>query len=458
MINTNDTIASIASGLTHSGIGIIRISGPEALAVADRVFRMRRGTLSEQPANTVHYGYVYDGENRLDECLAVVMRAPHSYTAEDVAEIQCHGGPLVMRNILDTILRSGARNAEPGEFTKRAFLNGRIDLSQAEAVMNIIQAQNDAAALASVNQIHGSLSREIREIRGEILEETAYIEAALDDPEHISLEGYSARLKPILATIQYRVRHLIDTADEGRRIVDGIRTVILGRPNAGKSSLLNTLLGEERAIVTNIPGTTRDTLEETINMGGFSLRLVDTAGIRSTEDAVEKIGVERARKQAEQADLIIYIVDSSEQLDENDREIIGMLTGKRALVLMNKIDLKSVLDEEYLHKETGLPVLAISAKEGTGIGRLKEEIRKLFDMGEIHAGEENIILNLRHKEALLQAERSLQLVENSLSQGMPEDFLTIDLMDAYISLGRILGEEMEEDLIDEIFSKFCMGK
>ena len=458
MSSKEDTIASIASGLTQSGIGVIRISGPDALEISDRVFLIKKGTLSEKPGHTIHYGYVYDEGKKVDECLAMIMRAPRSYTAEDVVEIQCHGGPLVMKKILETVLKKGARMAEPGEFTKRAFLNGRVDLSQAEAVMNIIRARNDAAAEASLRQIKGDLSREIRKMRGEILEETATIEAALDDPEHISLDGYRERLKPVIQSLKNRVIHLIQTADQGKLLTDGIRTVILGRPNAGKSSLLNSLLGEERAIVTSVPGTTRDTLEETINMGGFSLRLIDTAGIRDTEDEVEKIGVERARKQAEQADLIIYIVDSSEELDENDREIIHMISGKKALVLMNKIDLEHEMREEYLEKETGLPVLSISAKEGTGIEKLKEKIRDLFNMGKIRAEEENVILNLRHKEALIDTEKSLQLVWNSLEDDLPEDFLTIDLMDAYASLGRIIGEEVEEDLINEIFSKFCMGK
>ena len=453
-----DTIAAIASGLTQSGIGVIRISGPKACDIADRIFRGGTRPLAERPTHTIHYGYAFDEEKKLDEVLAMIMRAPHSFTAEDVVELQCHGGPLVMQRILSAVLKQGARLAEPGEFTKRAFLNGRIDLSQAEAVMDLIRSQSDAALETSIEQLSGALSVQLKEIRGQILYETAYIEAALDDPEHISLDDYGDAFLEKLNIWEEEIQHLIDTADEGKWTMEGIRTVILGRPNAGKSSLLNCLVGEERAIVTSVAGTTRDTLEETINMGGFSLRLIDTAGIRETEDEVEKIGVERAKKQAESADLLIYMVDSSEKLDQNDREIIEMLRGKKALVLMNKIDLEPIFGEDYLKKETGLPVIAISAKEGTGIGDLKREIEKMFRLGHLRERPGNMITSLRQKEALMEAARSLKQVRQSVVDAMPEDFWTIDLMGAYAALGKILGEEVDEDLVDQIFSKFCMGK
>ena len=455
---SSDTIAAIASGLSQSGIGVIRISGPEAVTVADRIFHMKGKTLADQETHTIHYGWIYDEEEKLDEGLAMIMRAPHSFTAEDVVEIQCHGGPLVMKRILQAIIHHGARTAEPGEFSKRAFLNGRMDLSQAEAVMDLIQAENEFALDVSVRQLSGSLSREIRSLRESILYEIAYMEAAMDDPEHISLDGYSEELSTKLDEMEDKIHHLIHTADNGKRLSEGIRTVILGRPNAGKSSLLNQLLGEERAIVTEVAGTTRDILEETVHLGGFSLRVIDTAGIRNTEDKVEKIGVERARHQAEIADLIIYVVDSSESPDDNDREILRMLKDKPSIILMNKTDLPEIQDAEKLKQETGLPVIRISAKEGTGIDRLVRQIEEMFDLGEVRRNDQVTITNIRHKEALLAAHKSIRAAMDSLEAGMPEDFLTIDLMEAYSSLGKILGETVEEDLVNEIFSKFCMGK
>lgn len=454
----SDTIAAIASGLTHAGIGVIRISGDNAIEVADRVVYMKNKKLADQDANTVHYGFVYDEDRKLDEVILVLMRAPHSFTAEDTVEIQCHGGPWVMKQILECVIRNGARPAEPGEFTRRAFLNGRIDLSQAEAVMGMIQAQNDFARAASMNQLSGSVSEKIREIRSRIIYQIAYIESALDDPEHISLEGYSDQLLQMLRPVQNEIRELIRTADNGRILSEGIRTVILGRPNAGKSSLLNQLVGEERAIVTDIAGTTRDTLEETIHLGGITLRLVDTAGIRETADKVEKIGVERARVQADQADLLIYVVDSSDDIDENDRQIISMLTEKKCLVIMNKIDLNSRFTEEQLSEITGHKVIPVSAKEGIGIREIEKQITDMFDVGSIGLNQQVTITNVRHKAALMEAADSLNMVERSIEDGMPEDFYTIDLMNAYEALGRIIGESVEDDLVNEIFSKFCMGK
>ncbi|MCD8052738.1 MAG: tRNA uridine-5-carboxymethylaminomethyl(34) synthesis GTPase MnmE [Lachnospiraceae bacterium] len=453
-----DTIAAIASGLTHAGIGIIRISGPEAIAVADRVVHIKGKKLQDVSTHTVNYGFVYDGENKLDEAIILVMRAPHSFTAEDTVEIQCHGGPWVMKCILESVVHHGARLAEPGEFTRRAFLNGRIDLSQAEAVMGMIQAQNDYARDASLKQLQGNISRKIRELREQLLHEMAYIEAALDDPEHISLEGYTEKIDEKLDNLLIQIQELIRTAENGKILTEGIRTVILGRPNAGKSSLLNRLLGEERAIVTDIAGTTRDTLEERIQLGGFTLRLIDTAGIHSTENPIEKIGVERAREQARQADLLLYVVDSSQKLEKSDQEILELLQGRRSLILLNKMDLPSVIEKEDLEKRTGQPVLSLSAREGTGIDELKTAIENLFDLGEIGKNQQVTITNMRHKEALEEAENSLLLVKQSVEAGMPEDLYTIDLMNAYESLGRIVGEAVEDDLVDKIFREFCMGK
>ncbi|WP_434310411.1 tRNA uridine-5-carboxymethylaminomethyl(34) synthesis GTPase MnmE [Hominifimenecus sp. rT4P-3] len=453
-----DTIAAIASGLTYGGIGIIRISGDQAFLVGDAVVRLKGKTLSEAKSHTVHYGFVYEKDEPVDEILAVVMRGPHSFTGEDTVEIQCHGGPLVMKKILETVIGHGARLAEPGEFSKRAFLNGRLDLSQAEAVMELIEAQNEFARKASLEQLNGAVSQKIRKLREQILYQLAFIEAALDDPEHISTEGYREKLKEMLEPLKKEIQDLIEGAEKGKILSDGIRTVILGRPNAGKSSLLNLLTGEERAIVTEIEGTTRDTLEENIRIGGISLRLIDTAGIRNTEDQVEKIGVERAREQAEKADLLLYVVDSSKPLDQNDREILSLLKGRKAIILLNKSDLGSVLAVEEMESMAGYPAIPFSAKEGIGKEKLERSIVELFDAGSIGKNQQVTVTNVRHKEALMHAFDSLKLVEDSICQGMPEDFFSIDLMDAYRELGLILGEEVEDDLVNEIFSKFCMGK
>ena len=456
----SDTIAAAATAMSSSGIGIIRISGEEAFSIMKKIFRPYRKEkdMSAQPSYTVHYGTVEEGEEVLDEVLVLLMRGPHSYTAEDTVEIDCHGGRLVMQRILDLVIKNGARPAEPGEFTKRAFLNGRIDLSQAEAVMDLIQSRNRMALKSSVSQLQGSVRQQIEKLRSQILYETAFLEAALDDPEHISLDGYSEELLKKVEVICGEIEKLLKSSESGRILKEGIKTVILGKPNAGKSSLLNVLLGEERAIVTEIEGTTRDVLEEQLQLGDLSLLLLDTAGIRSTEDIVEQIGVDRARKQAEDADLILYVADSSRPLNESDEEILSLLEGKKSLVLLNKSDLEPVVTPEIMRERTKHKVLLISAKEEQGIRELEEEIRSLFFQGEVDFNDEILITNARHKAALQDARASLSMVKESIQNGMPEDFYTIDLTDAYQSLGRILGEEMGEDLINEIFGKFCMGK
>lgn len=459
-MNHTDTIAAAATAMGSAGIGIIRISGTDAFAVLEKVFRPKneKKVMSEQPGYTVHYGMAVDGEQVLDEVLVMLMRGPHSYTAEDTAEIDCHGGRLVMQKILEAVLKNGARAAEPGEFTKRAFLNGRMDLSQAEAVMDLIQSKNEMALKSSLAQLKGNVRQEIEKLRAQILYEMAFVEAALDDPEHISLEGYSEELLEKMRGIAAEVERLLKSSESGRMLKEGIKTVILGKPNAGKSSLLNVLLGEERAIVTEIAGTTRDVLEEQLQLGEVSLQLLDTAGIRSTEDVVEQIGVERARKQAEDADLILYVADSSRVLDESDEEILKLLEGKKALVLLNKSDLDPVITPQIMRERTGHPVLVISAKEGAGIQELEEKIRSLFFRGEVDFNDEVLITNLRQKQALMDASKSLSMVIESIENGMPEDFFTIDLKDAYTSLGFIIGEEIGDDLANEIFGKFCMGK
>lgn len=454
------TIAAISTAMSASGIGIVRISGPEALEVVSRIYRSKGGKkkIKEVNTHTIHYGYIYDNEELIDEVLVMVMHAPRTFTGEDTVEIDCHGGVYAMKRVLETVIKNGAKIAAPGEFTKRAFLNGRLDLSQAEAVMDVIQAKNEYALKSSMDQLRGSVHRAIQEIRSSLIYHIAYIESALDDPEHISLDGYPQELLKIVDKEQEEIENLLKTASDGKIIQEGIKTVILGKPNAGKSSLLNVLVGENRAIVTDIAGTTRDILEEYITLHGITLKMVDTAGIRETEDIVEKIGVGRAKDIAMDADLILYVVDSSTPLDENDEQIISMLEGKKAIVLYNKTDLSPVVDIQELKTRTGHSVIPISAKEETGIRELEEKIKSLFFSGSIIFNDEVYITNARHKEALEEAASSLRLVRQSIELGMPEDFFSIDLMNAYECLGRILGESVGEDLVNEIFSKFCMGK
>ena len=497
-----DTIAAIATGLTDSGIGIIRISGPGAVEVGDSLFRLPGGRyfLRDAASHVMQYGFAVDknrnmeieedsadnGYDIIDEVMAVVMRGPRSFTGEDTVEIQCHGGVYVMQRILETALKCGARRAEPGEFTKRAFLNGRMDLSQAEAVMDVIQSQNQYALSSSVNQLKGALSEKIKELRGEIIYEIAFIESALDDPEHISLEGYQEKLYGKVEQLLHHIGRLIDTAYDGKLAKEGINTVIVGKPNVGKSSLLNRLIGQERAIVTNVAGTTRDVLTESIRLGDIHLNIVDTAGIRSTEDYVEKIGVDKAKKYADEADLILYVVDASADLDENDREIADFIKNKKRIVLLNKSDLEvrvkeeemislfagneiqhtknqeEIFQENHCKRDTiqkeNFYIIRTSAKEGEGMDVLEQTVKSMFFHGEIKSSSEVFITNMRHKENLQEAYDSLLLVKQSIEDEMPEDFFSIDLMNAYGALGRIIGEEVEDDLVEEIFSKFCMGK
>lgn len=457
-----DTIAAIATGMSNSGIGIIRISGADAVLVADKVFKAgnKKLRLVNVDSHTIHYGFIYDGDNLIDEVLVSVMKGPKSFTAEDTVEINCHGGILIMNRILELVIKNGARLAQPGEFTKRAFLNGRIDLSEAEAVMDIISSKNEMALKSSVKQLRGSVSDKIKNLRSEIIYEIAFIESALDDPEHISLEGYPEKLSIKVKKILSDLDKLISSADSGKILRNGINTVIVGKPNAGKSSLLNLLVGEEKAIVTDVAGTTRDVLEEHINLHGISLNIIDTAGIRFTEDVVEKIGVEKAKKIASQADLIIYVVDSSVNLDENDYEILELIQDKKCIVLLNKTDLEAKVSEKDLNDKikSNTSIIKTSTRENTGIDDFENKIKEMFFHGKIDFNDEVIITNMRHKQNLIEAYESLKQVMISLENQMPEDFYSIDLMSAYSSLGNIIGEETSEDLINEIFSKFCMGK
>ena len=459
-----DTIAAISTGMTNSGIGIVRISGSEALEIADCVYKGKE-TITEVPTHTIHYGHVMDGDETVDEVLVMVMRGPRTFTGEDTVEINCHGGTYVVSRVLETVLKAGARPAEPGEFTKRAFLNGKMDLSQAEAVIDVITSENEYALQSSISQLKGSVKNRIKEIREKIIYHTAFIETALDDPEHISVDGYGEVLKEAAEEVIDQLKELIDSSDDGRIMKEGIQTVILGKPNAGKSSLLNILAGHDRAIVTDIEGTTRDVLEEQIRLQGLTLNIIDTAGIRQTDDIVEKMGVDKAKEYAKEADLIIYVVDASRNLDENDEKIFDLIYDKRTVILLNKSDLDTVVTEEMIRERISqkgvqkqIPVIAISAKEEQGIKELENTVKAMFLKGDLSFNEEVYITNARQKNALVNARESMKKVIFSIDAGMPEDFYSIDLMDAYESLGNITGESIGEDLVNEIFSKFCMGK
>ena len=488
MFLKSETIAAVATALNDSGIGIIRVSGDEAIEIVNRIYRSPgKKRLVDFESHTINYGFIYDGEELIDEVMVSIFKGPRSYTAEDTVEINCHGGVLVTNKVLEIVIKNGARIAEPGEFTKRAFLNGRIDLSKAEAVMDMISAKNDYAMKSSLKQMRGSLYNLIKDIRAEILYEIAFIESALDDPEHISLEGYNEKLTEKNNTIIQKVKRLYETADNGKMLKEGINTVIVGKPNAGKSSLLNILVGQEKAIVTDIAGTTRDMIEESIRIAGIGLNIIDTAGIRNTNDKVEQIGVEKAKEVAVDADLIIYVVDSSVPLDKNDREIMNLIKGKKVIVLLNKSDLDVVVNENVLisnlHKsidiisneeytdfnnnvydvkfnriDENVKIIKTSTKEKFGIEELENTIKDMFFNGDIKINDEVMLTNMRQKDAVKDALDSLLMVKRSLEDNMPEDFLSIDLMGAYSSLGYVIGEELGEDVVNEIFSKFCMGK
>lgn len=454
------TIAAIATGLGNSGIGIIRISGPDAIEIADKIFKPKNVNkrLINMESYTACYGHIVFENVLYDEVIALVMKGPKTYTAEDVVEFDCHGGIVVMKNILELIIKLGARVAEPGEFTKRAFLNGRIDMSQAESVMELIHAKNDMAAKSSVKKLTGGLKDIITDMREKLIYNIAYIESALDDPENYSLDDFPHKLDSVVDNLLISVENLVKSRDNGRIINEGIRTVIVGRPNAGKSSVLNMLLGEQRAIVTDIEGTTRDTLEEYINIDGITLNIVDTAGIRNTDDVVEKIGVSRAIENIDDADLILYIVDGSTLLDENDYLIMDKIKDKKSITLINKNDKEIVVDKLLITNKIDTEIIYLSAKTGDGKEDLHKILKDMFFNQDIDYNDQIYINSMRHLNLLLDTENSLKKVKESISMGMGEDFFTIDLMSAYASLGKIIGEELEDDLVNKIFSEFCMGK
>ncbi len=461
-IEAKDTIAAIATGMGNSGIGIVRISGEKAIEIADKVFKGKK-SIKDMPSYTAAYGNVTGADGTfIDEVIVLVMRGPHTYTTEDTVEFDCHGGSFVLRKVLGRIIEAGARLAEPGEFTKRAYLGGRIDMTEAEAVMDVINAENDLALNTSMNQLRGSLRTEIEKLREEILYNTAFIESAIDDPEHYSLDDFGEKLGSTVDNLIISVDNMMKTCENGRLIKEGIRTAIVGRPNVGKSSVLNMLLGEERAIVTDIEGTTRDTLEETVSLDGIVLRLIDTAGIRDTDNVVEKIGVDRAKDNIKRADLVLFVADGADTLRDEDLRIIGELKGKKVIALVNKQDLPGGIDEKRLSDELNTAgcdsIIHISAKKGLGQDLLMERIKSLFFSGDVSYNNQLIITNERHKEMLSVTKESLLRVKQSIEDGMPEDFYTIDLLSAYEALGMIIGETLRDDLADKIFKEFCMGK
>lgn len=457
-MNIKETIAVISTGMSNSGIGIVRVSGNNAIKIVDKIFATKDGLLTKK-THTISYGHIIDENNYiLDEVLVMLMKAPRTYTGEDTVEINCHGGVLVVKKILELVIKNGARLALPGEFTKKAFLNGKMDLSKAEAVIDVINAKNSYALSAGMAMLNGNLKEKIASMRAKIINEIAFIESALDDPENYSLDKYSNKLKKIINYIILDIEKLILSFSNGKIIKEGIETVILGRPNAGKSSLLNLLLKEERAIVSNIEGTTRDIIKEYINIDGINLNIIDTAGIRETEDFVEKIGVEKAIEIANNSDFIIAIIDASKEIEKEDLKILEYINDKKAVVLLNKIDNKKVIEKEKLMEYTKKEIIYFSAKEGIGKEELESYIKEEFLKGIISFNDEIYITNLRHKEALEESKESLEMVLSSIEENLPEDFFSIDLLNAYESLGLITGETVDDDLANEIFSKFCMGK
>lgn len=458
----DNTVGAISTPVGVGGIAIVRMSGKDAIRVLHKVFvPFGSKNASDINSRSVNYGHIVDGDKIVDEVLAIVMPEPNSYTRENVVEINCHGGIKVANSVLNVLLKNGCDMAEPGEFTKRAFLNGRIDLSQAEAVIDVINAKTELSQRAAVNRLGGRLSKAVKKIREEIITMTAHIEAAIDYPEHDDeTMTYNVIYEKTKSVIE-QVSHLIDTADVGKIIKEGIGTVIIGKPNVGKSSLMNCLIDEERAIVTDIPGTTRDVLKEHINLGGVPLNIIDTAGIRDTKDVIEKIGVEKSKDFANKADLIFLVVDGSRELQSEDFELLQFIKekNKKALVILNKTDLEQKAELQALFDFVSEDcVLKISAKEGLGIEQLYNKIKDMFFDGQIDVDDEAVVSNERNKASLFNARKSLYNVIETIENKMPSDFISMDLLDAYRFLGEIIGESVDEDVIDKIFSEFCLGK
>jgi len=458
----NDTIAAIATALGEGGIGIVRVSGPRAIEIVDKVFTSAKGnTLASLPGYRLIYGTISDPrqEKVIDEVLVSVMRSPHSFTAEDVVEVNCHGGIVPLKGCLEVILREGARLAEPGEFSKRAFLNGRIDLAQAESIIDIIRSKTDSGLKVALNQLQGYLSTEIKRIREKILELLAFIEAGIDFPEEDIEELSIAQIAQRSTEIKDLLERLLDSAQSGKIFREGINVVIIGKPNVGKSSLLNALLREKRAIVTDIPGTTRDVIEEYLNLKGIPVKIVDTAGIRETEDLVEKLGVERSKELFQQADLVLLVLDASTGITEEDMRIVNLIGNQQVLIAVNKTDLEKGLKTEDLpEKLNGKPLVMMSLKKGIGITDLEQKVYEMVIEGAISPSDTLMVSNLRHKDALIRAKEAMDGVSRSLEMDMPTDCMAIDLKSCWEALGEITGETVGEDVLDQIFSRFCIGK
>lgn len=458
----HDTIAAITTAMGAAGVGIIRISGSDAGEIADKVFRSKSGKkLKEKKNYTITYGHVIDEEGKVvDEALALVMWSPQSFTGENVVELQCHGGMVLLRKVLELVIRAGARLAEPGEFSKRAFLNGKLDLSQAEAILDMINAMTEEGAKAAVSNLQGGLSNIIKDYRKQIMEIMAYLEADIDFPEEDFTRLAPSELVLRISKIGNGIHDLLQTFRSGRILREGLKTVLIGRPNVGKSSLLNAFLRAKRAIVTDIPGTTRDVIEEYYNLGGIPLVLMDTAGIRETEDVVEKIGMEKTREAVEEADLILYVLDIINGITEEDEAFVRRYPVDKIVILVNKIDLleEESIDDKIRERLAPYSVHFVSAKEEIGIKELEEEIKSVFFQNGFDLSDRVYLNNVRHKEALEKAKRALDSARQGVEDNLPSDFISIDLRNSWEYLGEITGETLEEDLIDQIFSQFCLGK
>ena len=456
----DDIIAAISTPIGAGGIGIVRISGNGAIKLCDKFFKSKNDVkLIDKKSHTLTYGYIVDNDNIIDEVLVSVMKAPNTYTKDDIVEINCHGGIIVTNKVLEIVLKNGARLSEPGEFTKRAFLNGRIDLTQAEAVIDVINSKTDLSRQVAVNQLGGSLKNKVSKIRDGLITMVATLEAAIDYPEHELDESTYDDMYNKCQSMKDSIENLLNSSNKGKIIREGIQTVILGKPNVGKSSLLNRFLNEERAIVTDIPGTTRDTVEEYINIEGVPVKIIDTAGIRNTDDTVEKMGVEKSKDFAKKADLILMLLDGSRDLDEDDIEILDLIKDKKAIVLINKLDLQQKINIEevkkYISEEN---IIFISVKDDSGIDELVKRLKDMFFEGEININDEVLVGNVRHRNSLFNASEALKKVMETISLSMPEDFISMDLQEVNKYLGEITGDSVDEEIIDRIFSQFCLGK
>lgn len=455
-----DTIAAISTPMGEGGIAIVRVSGPDSIPIVDKLFKGKH-KLSTVDSHTIHYGHLIDPQSgqTIEEVMVTVLKAPRTYTREDIVEVNCHGGLLSVKKVLELILTQGARLAEPGEFTKRAFLNGRIDLSQAEAVMDLIRAKTDRAMQVALHQVEGRLSKQISQLRQEIIETLAHIEVTIDYPEYDVEEVTLTRLRETCLSVQKEINRLLATAEQGKILREGLKTVIIGRPNVGKSSLLNTLIQENKAIVTDIPGTTRDIIEEYVNVRGVPLRLIDTAGIRETEDIVERIGVDKSREVLKEADLILLVLNYAEALTEEDRQLFELISGMKTIIIVNKTDLPQKIDlNEVKQLNPQSKLISISIKEEQGIDQLEKAISELYFAGELETEDITYVSNVRHISLLNKANQALNDALAAIEQGMPVDLIQIDIQRAWQLLGEIIGDEVSDSLIDQLFSQFCLGK